>query len=81
MRDALKAKLEEEADANQRSVSEEIEYQLEGMALLRHCQGVQTYSGQFAIRRRHYTMEEKTGKAWDQDEETAEKVLVMPPSY
>jgi DNA-binding CsgD family transcriptional regulator len=38
MRDALKAQLEEAAEANQRSLSEEIEYQLEELVLLRRLQ-------------------------------------------
>lgn len=81
MRDALKADLEKEAAANQRSLSEEIEHQLEQQALLRSLLptfGRSDLFWQMAMFGHAITsMEKLAGKAWDEDDDTAEKVLVF----
>ena len=76
MRDALRATLEEAAVANQRSVSEEIERRLEERELLagilkRTDLAWVLFLLDGSIRR----IEKETGKAWDADEGTVEKIL------
>jgi hypothetical protein len=72
MRDALKAQLEEAAELNQRSLSEEMEHQLEEQARLRDLIPALRRPGrllQMAIFLQAIdSIEEETGKPWDEDE-------------
>jgi hypothetical protein len=79
MRDALKATLEETAAANQRSVSEEIEHQLEERALLRNIMPTFGRPDLFWVGHMLANaisfIEKKTGKAWDEDPETTQECV------
>jgi hypothetical protein len=79
MRDALKAQLEEAAEINQRSLSEEIENQLEELFLFRRMLPNFGRAGLFEqmamLGDAMQWFEEQTGKAWDEDEKTVEEVL------
>jgi hypothetical protein len=78
MRDALKAELEEAAEANQRSLSEEIEHQLEEQRLYRpmlaHL-GRTGVEAMFEFSAAIAVIEETIGKRWDHNEETIEAVM------
>jgi hypothetical protein len=79
MRDALKAQLEEAAELNQRSLSEEMEYQLEEQARLRELIPALRRPGrllQMAIFLHAIdSIEKETGKPWDEDEGLAGVVV------
>ena len=73
MRDALKASLEEAAEANQRSLSEEIEHTLEETRFLRGIQSLYIRTQSLYMEMTEVLLglaadEDKTGKAWDKDE-------------
>jgi hypothetical protein len=84
MRDALKAQLEEAAELNQRSLSEEMEYQLEEQARLRELIPTLRRPGrllQMAIFLQAIeSIEEETGKPWDEDEGLAGVVVARAVS-
>jgi len=84
MRDALKAQLEEAAELNQRSLSEEMEYQLEEQARLRDLIPALRRPGrllQMAIFLQAIdSIEEETGKPWDEDEGLAGVVVARAVS-
>jgi hypothetical protein len=84
MRDALKARLEEAAEANQRSLSEEIETQLEAQLMLHDLMPTIGRRGDPGILRVMAMLsvaieaaERETGKRWAEDEETLDKVLKL----
>ena len=79
MRDARKAELEKEASANQRSLSEEIEHQLEERALLREIMpalaGPMLVWLMQQIGHTLQVIEQRRGNAWDEDPETLEECV------
>src|SRR5689334_6538053 len=79
LRGPLRATLEETAAANERSLSAEIEYQLEERALLRGL--MPTFGRPDLFWQMHLLanviafVEKKTGKVWDEDPETTHEAI------
>jgi DNA-binding NarL/FixJ family response regulator len=84
LRGALRTALEQTAAATERSLSAEIEFQLEELALLRDLIPALRRPGRFlqvaVFLQASESVEEETGKLWDEDEGLAELVVARAAS-